>query len=167
MLPTLDEALARVEEEILEGEAATAGDEAGFDRLLARASASDTSLFAPETVPAGAQVLGQGEESDCLILLQRGRLSASVDGPPGEGRMRVATFLPGAVVGEIGLYAGTPRTATVVADVESVVRKVTRDSLECLSEADPALARDFHAMVAGLLARRLTRTTALLREVNR
>ena len=81
--------------------------------------------------------------------------------------MRVATFLPGAVVGEIGLYAGTPRTATVVADVESVVRKVTRDSLERLSEADPALARDFHAMVAGLLARRLTRTTALLREVNR
>ena len=167
MLPTLDEALARVEEEILEGEAATAGDEAGFDRLLARASASGTSLFAPETVPAGAQVLGQGEESDCLILLQRGRLSASVDGPPGEGRMRVATFLPGAVVGEIGLYAGTPRTATVVADVESVVRKVTRDGLERLSEADPALARDFHAMVAGLLARRLTRTTALLREVNR
>ena len=127
----------------------------------------DTSLFARETVPAGAQVLGQGEESDCLILLQRGRLSASVDGPPGEGRMRVATFLPGAVVGEIGLYAGTPRTATVVADVDSVVRKVTRDSLERLSERDPALARDFHAMVAGLLARRLTRTTALLREVNR
>lgn len=81
--------------------------------------------------------------------------------------MRVATFLPGAIVGEIGLYAGTPRTATVVADVESVIRRVTRANLDRLSEENPAVARDFHALVAGLLARRLTRTTALLREVNR
>ena len=81
--------------------------------------------------------------------------------------MRVATFLPGAVVGEIGLYAGIVRTATVAADVDSTIRKVTRESLDRLSERDPALARDFHAMVAGLLARRLTRATALLREVSR
>jgi CRP-like cAMP-binding protein len=81
--------------------------------------------------------------------------------------MRVATFLPGAVVGEIGLYAGSLRTATEVAEVDSVIRKVTRQSLDRLSVEDPAQARDFHAMVAGLLARRLTRTTALLREVSR
>ena len=40
-------------------------------------------------------------------------------------------------------------------------------SLDRLSVEDPALAQAFHASVAGLLARRLTRTTALLREVSR
>jgi sulfate permease, SulP family len=166
VLPTLDDALAQVEGEALEGQdpAALAG--SAFDALLARASAADA-VFDRETVPAGTRVLGQGDPSDCLVLLESGRLSASVDGPGGEGRMKVATFLPGAVVGEIGLYAGTPRTATVIADVESVIRKVTRTGLEQLSVTDPALARDFHALIAGLLARRLTRTTALLREVSR
>lgn len=168
VLPTLDEALSRVEEEILGGpEPGAAPADTGFDRLLARAGASGSSLFERETVPAGTQVLGQGDASDCLVLIEAGRLSASVEGPEGGGMMRVATFLPGAIVGEIGLYAGTPRTATVVADVESVIRRVTRANLDRLSEENPAVARDFHALVAGLLARRLTRTTALLREVNR
>jgi len=43
---------------------------------------------------------------------------------------------------------------------------VTQESLDRLAERDPALARDFHAMIARILARRLMRTTALLRDVN-
>ena len=167
MIPTLDEALVRIEEEVLDGADAAATEQAGFGRLLSRASAGGAPLFAREAVAAGAPVIEQGEESDCLVLLERGRLSARVEGPAGERPRRVATFLPGAVVGEIGLYAGSLRTATEVAEVDSVIRKVTRQSLDRLSVEDPALARDFHAMVAGLLARRLTRTTALLREVSR
>ena len=165
-LATLDEALSRIEEEVLAETPDTAERAPGFAELLARASAAGAPLFQPESVPAGTAVLRQGEASDCLILLERGRLSASVDGPEG-GRMRVATFLPGALVGEIGLYAGTARTATVAADVDSTIRRVTRESIDRLSERDPALARDLHAMVAGLLARRLTRATALLREMTR
>lgn len=168
VLPTLDEALAAIEEEILaEAIEAPAEDEAGFAALLDRATRSGAPLWQPEAVGAGAEVLRQGEPPDSLVLLDRGQLSASIDGPDGSGRMRVATFLPGAIVGEIGLYADTPRTATVAADVDSVIRRVTRESIERLSERDPALARDLHALVAGLLARRLARTTALLREVSR
>ena len=167
VLPTLDEALALIEEEVLaEGGAEASDHAAGVAGLLGRAFASGTLPCRPEPVVAGAEVLRQGADSDCLILLESGKLSARVDGPGG-GSMRVATFLPGAIVGEIGLYAGIVRTATVAADVDSTIRRVTRESLEQLSERDPALARDLHALVAALLARRLTRTTALLREFSR
>ena len=79
----------------------------------------------------------------------------------------MATFLPGAVVGEIGLYAGTARTASVVADRDAVIHRIGRDELEALSRHAPELANDVHLAMAGLLTGRLARTTALLREVAR
>ena len=169
IVPTLDEALAGIEEAVLadDADAPDAASDAGFAALLARAAAAGLPLAEPETVRAGTEVLRQGDPSDSLVFLEQGRLSASVDGADGDGRVRVATILPGAVVGEIGLYAGTPRTATVAADVDSRILRVTRASLERLAEHDPALAREFHAQVASVLARRLTRTTAHLREVTR
>ena len=102
--------------------------DAGFAALLDRAAAGRPPLSEPEAVRAGTEVLRQGEASD-----SPGPARAAAGSPPASkaptatGRMRVATFLPGAVVGEIGLYAGTPRTATVAADVDSRILRVTRE----------------------------------------
>jgi SulP family sulfate permease len=171
---TLDAALAAVEDAVLaEGEGPAASGAAGglIARLIARAEAGGAPAFPPETIPSGTAVLRQGDASDALILLESGLLSARVAGSDGDGSagnaMTVASFLPQTVVGEIGLYAGGPRTATVVAEVDSTIRRITRADLEELSRRDPALARDLHAAIAALLARRLTRTTALLREMSR
>jgi SulP family sulfate permease len=168
ILPSLDDALRMIEEEVLaEGGAGdSSGHEAGFMGLIDRALELGTPLLQPEQIPAGSAILHQGEPSDCAILLERGRLSATVNALDGRAT-RVATFLPGAMVGEIGLYAGTVRTATVAAEVDSTIRRIDSEMLGRLSELDPALARDFHAMIARLLARRLTRATALLHEVSR
>jgi SulP family sulfate permease len=110
-------------------------------------------------------VIEQGAPSDSLALLLSGRLCARVTGPDGAA-LRVATFLPGALAGEIGVYAGAPRSATVVAEIDSVVLTVSREALARLAEADPRAAAEFHRLVAALLARRLTRTTALLRAIS-
>ena len=131
MLPTLDEALARVEEEVLEGEAATAGDEAGFDRLsrVPRRPAPRSSHRRPCRPARRSSV--RARNPTALILLQRGRLSASVEGRPAKAGCRMGRDLPAGRGGRRDrLLRRDVRTATVVADVESVVRKVTRDSLE-------------------------------------
>jgi sulfate permease, SulP family len=174
VFPTLDDALAAVEDELLAGEIARAGlasvagvGDAGLGPLFARAAGVvSTDLFPATRVAAGTAVIAQGTPSDSMILLEEGRLSATSAGPDGT-EMKVATFLPGAVVGEIGFLAGTPRTATVRAETDSTIREVGRAGLDRLAEADPALARDIYRAAAALLARRLTRTTALLREVGR
>jgi sulfate permease, SulP family len=168
VFPTLDDALAAVEDDLLAGEISRGGlADAGLGPLFARAAGLvSTDLFAAKKVAAGTAVIAQGAPSDSLILLESGRLSATSAGPDGT-EMKVATFLPGAVVGEIGFLADTPRTATVRAETDSTIREVSREGLDRLAESDPALARDIYREVAALVARRLTRTTALLREVGR
>jgi SulP family sulfate permease len=166
---TVDAALTAIESATLAedgGAEAVAPDTSAIARLIARAEAGGAPAFPPEEVPAGTEVLRQGEASDALILLERGRLSARVAGPEG-GSMAVASFLPETVVGEIGLYANSARTATVAADIDSTIRRITLRDIDAVSERDPALARDFHAAIAALLARRLARTTELLREMSR
>jgi SulP family sulfate permease len=168
VFPTLDDALAAVEDDLLAGELSRGGlADSGLAPLFARAAAAVPDDPFPATkVAAGAAVIEQGAPSDSLILLEAGRLSATSAGPDGT-EMKVATFLPGAVVGEIGFLAGMPRSATVRAETESTIREVSRAGLDRLAEADPALARDIYRAAAVVLARRLTRTTALLREVGR
>jgi len=102
----------------------------------------------------------EGAISDSMIYLESGHLSAcrAVGGAPPE---RVARFLPGAVLGEIGFLTGRPRTATVRADADSEVVVITHAALACLTAEHPALAEELQAALSRLLAERLARTTAL------
>lgn len=167
-LPTLDDALAIVEEARLQ-RAVLSGPQpqSTLASLIERASALlGDELFVREDVPAGAVVFHQGAPSDRLILLEGGRLSAHVKGPSGD-EIRVASFLAGALVGEIGFLTDTPRTATIMADEKSAIRSVGRSGMDRLADLEPELARDIYREAATQLARRLARTTALLREVSR
>jgi NTE family protein len=113
------------------------------------------------SVPAGEEIITQGARSDFLLMLRSGLLRTEVvlpDAPP----MTVARCLPGGLVGEIGLYAGIPRTARVVAEQPSEVLRIDAAALERMGRDHPAMLADFHRLIAAVLARRLSRTTALL-----
>jgi len=173
-LPTLDAALVEREEAVLAR--ATAGgaqhaDLSGYDSgvgpLLERILASGVSLdVRREGVAAGTLVLEKGRMADSLILLEEGRLFATVESEAG-ATVRVATFLPGAVVGEIGFITGEVRSASVIAETDSTLVRLTRADLDRLKKHAPALALEFAEVLARLVALRLTRTTALLRAVSR
>lgn len=165
---TLDEALAVIEDDRLRlaGPGSQAPKSRFADLVEAAAEVVGQAQFARETIPAGSVIFTQGSPSDRIILLEQGRLSANVKGPAGD-EIRVASFLPGALVGEIGFLTASPRTATIVAVEDSVIRSVGHTGLDRLSTEAPVLAGDMLQEVAGQLARRLARTTALLREVSR
>jgi CRP-like cAMP-binding protein len=78
----------------------------------------------------------------------------------------VARCRPGALVGEIGFYAGGHRTARVVAEAPSRLLRIDADALARMARNDPVLLADFHGTVAAALARRLARTTALLADAD-
>ncbi len=167
-LQTLDDALTVVEDmRLCQTEPTGPGQKSSFAGLVETAAAVlGEALFAREVIPVGTIVFEQGTPSDRIILLERGRLSARVVGPAGD-EIRVASFLAGALVGEIGFLADVPRTATIVADENCAIRSVGRAGLDRLSAVAPELANDILREVASQLARRLARTTALLREVSR
>lgn len=122
--------------------------------------------FEAVSVPAGAMVIAQGAASDSLLLLRSGllRIEVAIEGAP---PMTVAHCLPGALVGEIGLYTGLPRTASVLAEEASAFLRIDADALERMGRDDPGLLADFHRLIAAALARRLGRTTALVADAER
>jgi len=86
--------------------------------------------------------------------LESGRLSVETVTPEGT-RMRLRTLRPGVVVGEMAMYTGVPRSADVVADTPSVVLRLSRESIERVEAADPALAAALHRWLATTLSERL------------
>jgi sulfate permease, SulP family len=159
--PALQDGLAEIEDGIL----LEAPDEGRpphpLDVLFARALAAGHPLAREsERLGAGQVVFAQGEASDALIFLEEGRLSALVRHAGGDP-IRVAGFLPGSVVGEIGFFTGLPRTATLMSDTEVRLSRVDREALRRVTEVAPDIAAEFHAHLNRLLAKRLGRTTAL------
>jgi CRP-like cAMP-binding protein len=67
------------------------------------------------TYPRGGVIFRQGDPGKELFIVTSGRASARLSQPSG-GDIRLATFAPGTVFGELAILDAGPRSATVVAD---------------------------------------------------
>jgi SulP family sulfate permease len=112
----------------------------------------------------GECLVRQGEKSDCLYFFESGQLSIYLD-LESEEQVRLQTLRNRLVVGEMGLYLGAARTASIVADEPSVVFGLTKAALDRMTLKDPRLAVSLHEFIATLLADRLADTTRLLSAV--
>lgn len=168
--PSLTDALRAVETEILEGGCEAMADEmpvgaveASFRRIEGLLHEKGLDRVA---VPAGEVLFRYGDPSESLVFLEKGRLAAEVPAADGSPR-EVASFLPGAIVGEIGFYAGSARTATVRAVTDCTICLIEQNQIAALVAANPTDVAEFHRALAALLARRLSRTTALVIAIDR
>lgn len=97
-----------------------------------------------------------------MYFLGSGRSTVELELPDGS-LLRLRTMQEGTVIGEIGLYLGQPRTASVIADSECEVYRLTKESLERMEREHPELATDFHRFIIRLLAQRLADSNKTLR----
>ena len=104
----------------------------------------------------------QGDPSDDLFFIESGRVRVVVELDNGR-LMRVRTMEPGTVVGEIGLYLGQPRVASVVTEEPCVVLRLGAEALERMQKENPALASAFHEFMVRVLAERVTQQNRTLR----
>jgi sulfate permease, SulP family len=162
-MPDLDRGVQWCEDRLLEEAGAPATEEPPplEDQLRAALGSVDPAWVLPYLeaveVDAGEAVMRQDEPADGLYFLESGRLTVQLESPEGE-RMRLRTMGPGTVVGEVTLYLGTPRTASVVAEVPSRLHRLSADALARMERGDPTVAAAVHRMFARLLAERLTDT---------
>jgi SulP family sulfate permease len=117
--------------------------------------------FEREETQPGQVLLQQGEVVDCLYFIESGRVTVVLEGK-GRRRVRLRTMDAGTVVGEIGMYTGTPATASVVAAEKTVMYGLRASSLATMEREDPDVAAAFHKFIARLLAARLTKTNQSL-----
>jgi sulfate permease, SulP family len=156
--PDLDRGLQRCEDALLSApdldEAKREHPAAGSPEALPPGLAAHLERV---SVPRGEVLLRQDDPPGDVYVLESGRLGVETTTPEGT-RMRLRTLRPGVVVGEITLYTGIPRTADVVAEVPSVVLRITRGTIERLEREEPELAAALHRWLATTLAERLTDT---------
>jgi SulP family sulfate permease len=158
--PDIDHALESCEDQIISASiphtelvTALAGiltaDEVGY--LLAHFELVDVERHAP--------LIKQGDSSDSMFIIERGRVSVYLrQGDAtgaGERRLRLRTFTLGTVVGEMGLYTGAPRAADVVADEPTRALKLSGAQVTLLEKRMPDLANKLHRFVVRSLAQRL------------
>jgi predicted acylesterase/phospholipase RssA/CRP-like cAMP-binding protein len=84
---------------------------------------------------AGEVVFREGDVADSACFVLRGRLRASVTGD--DGSRVIGEVAPGQPVGELGLLAGVPRTATVRAVRDTDLVRLTQSTLDRLLRAAP------------------------------
>jgi MFS family permease len=98
------------------------------------------------TVPAGTEVIRQGDHGDRFYLVESGRLRVSVDGRP------AGEIGPGDFFGEIALLRDVPRTASVTAESDAQLQALGREAfLEAVTGSAPS-ARAADAVVGARLA---------------
>jgi len=91
-------------------------------------------------IPEGAVLMRQGDPADALYLVLEGRLAVLVEG---EKTAKVVNLVgQGALIGE-GALDGHPRSATIVAEQNSRVLRLSRDEARSLLLAHPDLAIAF------------------------
>jgi SulP family sulfate permease len=112
----------------------------------------------------GDVLFSQGEAADTLYLVQHGRLTARLEVQ--HTSYKVRSIQAGGTVGEMGLYRGANRSATVGADEPATVLALTKAAMHSIEAQDPTLAMALHKLFVRLLARRLDHANAQARALS-
>ena len=107
-------------------------------------------------VCAGEQLAAQGAASDSVDLVASGRvrvmLERGADAPP----IRLRSMVGHTLLGEMGFFRETPRTASVIAEEETVVYRLRRAEFDRMIREQPEASAAFHRFIIRVLADRLT-----------
>jgi SulP family sulfate permease len=113
--------------------------------------------------PADHVVFRQGDPGSDLFLVSRGR--ASVYLTTEAGRVRLVTFAPGSVFGELAILDDGPRSATVTADEPMSAFRLSTAEFAELRQRDPEVAIKLIAALARELSDRLRRANLTIRQL--
>lgn len=161
LLPDVDRAIEAAEDHLLDEELPTrtshrelALAELG---LLARLDVDELSTLARYLtrveIEAGREIFREGDPGLELMLMAKGAASAWLHSHGGS--IRLATFGPGTVFGEMALLDDGKRAATVVADEALVFYSLSQRDFTALAVSAPGIAITLLANLAREMSARL------------
>lgn len=104
-------------------------------------------------VNKGDTLFRQGDPSDTMYFVESGALNVEME--KDGRRVRLKKVGPGAVVGEMGIYTASPRSATVRVAEDGVLYLLTRRKLELAERKVPKLVTVLNRFLINLMAERL------------
>ncbi len=116
------------------------------------------SYFEKYEVEAGYYLIRQGGEADDIYYIESGLAVARLEMEHGK-HLRLRTLGPGTFTGEIGMYRHHTRSASVVTKQNSVFYRISRTSLESMTNKFPASAMKFQEELIRIMAERLSKNS--------
>ena len=120
-------------------------------------------LLEPQTYQAGDVILREGDSTQLLRIIVRGRCEVFILRSDGSDN-RLAVLEPGAVFGEMSFFHPAPHSATVRAATEVEVMRLSRQKFDRLHELASGAACKIAANTAGIIAERLRRMDQWVRD---
>lgn len=163
----LDTALEFCENQLLAASGALSDERRLFlewlaDELRSAQAARDLEAVASEEqIAPGDFLCREGEPTDSLLFLESGRVDV-VLGLSGPKPVRLRAIEGRTVLGEMGFYTGAPRSASIVAETDSVVHRLSRAGYQRLSREHPEASHALATFVIRLLAERLKIANSLI-----
>ncbi len=106
-------------------------------------------------VAAGQVIARQGDPTDRLHFILEGRVGIMVQLENGRA-IRVRSLGPHTMVGEMGLITANPRSATIEAEIPSVLYALDAATYERIKRDNPALSQALLTYVIAVMAERLS-----------
>jgi len=121
-----------------------------FASLTDEETAALATLLIPTPLALGDIATKQGEPSDSLYILARGQVGIfrDADDTGQLRRQRLATLPAPAYFGEMGLLTGQARTATILAESETLCYRLDKRGFEAIIRARPEIADAMSQTVA-------------------
>jgi small-conductance mechanosensitive channel/CRP-like cAMP-binding protein len=111
------------------------------EETIMLAQAATSHVFAP-----GETVIRAGDPGSSMFVVHNGRVSVQISE---NGRSRtVATLSEGAFFGEMALFTGEPRTASIVALEESEVLEIGHEAMKRVFDTNPDLVESLSHIIA-------------------
>jgi SulP family sulfate permease len=120
--------------------------------------------FEPINVKAGDYFIRQGDVADSMYLITKGKVEIQLELEE-DTHKRLKTMMPGTIIGEMGIYTSSTRTASAKALMDTQLMKLSEKSLNSMEAHNQLMAVRLHRFVIMLLAERLGDSNKVLREL--
>ena len=117
------------------------------------------SISQKKTLDAGEVLCREGDESNAIFILLVGKLSVKIT-----NSATVATINPIGTIGEMGVFTGETRSATVEAMEKSALLAIRADDINMLIQKEPLLGLIIMRKVIKILAQRIQDHNIRIRE---
>jgi SulP family sulfate permease len=157
----LDHALEACEKAVIATHARTGADGRGLREWFAQAlgDAGDAAELAAictrQDFRQGDIIAAQVDPADCMHFIVEGRIGVMVEAEDGPS-IRVRSLGPHTTIGEMGLITRQMRSATIQAEVDSVLYALSVDSYERLKAENRPLHQALVTYVVTVMAERLS-----------
>lgn len=113
------------------------------------------------TLEKGEALISVGDSSQDIFFLETGRLGVFI-AAEGDQKKRVRSMVDGAIIGELAFYLNLPRTADIIAELDSVVLKLSVTQIAKIAETDPSLHAALQTLLGKTLAEKVLRMNSFV-----